>query len=64
MLYLAFICRLRRSRRFGGKEALKDLKSVKRAIAAVKGGTGWVLPEPGGLRVTFGALSIFLFGEN
>ena len=27
-------------------------------------GTGWVLPEPGGLGVTSGALSIFLFGEN
>lgn len=32
MLYLAFICRLRRS----------------------GGGTGWVLPEPGGLGVTCG----------
>ena len=38
--------------------------STKRAIAAVKGGIGWVLPEPKGRRVTFGARPFFLFGEK
>ena len=29
-----------------------------------KGGIGWVLPEPRGRRVTFGARPFFLFGEK